>query len=43
MLQISLALRRGRSDEAVAVVLTSLLGGVVMVSVGLVVGRWLRR
>lgn len=43
MLQISLALRRGRSDEALAVVLISLLGGLVAVSVGLAVGRWFGR
>lgn len=43
MLQISLALRRGRPDEALIVVLISLLGGLVAVSVGLVVGRWFRR
>jgi CrcB protein len=39
MLQISLALRRGLPDKAMAVVLVSLLGGLVAVSVGLVVGR----
>jgi CrcB protein len=43
MLQISLALRRGLPDKAMAVVLVSLLGGLVAVSVGLVVGRWLGR
>lgn len=43
MLQISLALRRGRSDEALAVVLISLLGGLVAVRVGLAVGHWLGR
>ncbi|WP_216908283.1 CrcB family protein [Synechococcus sp. CCY 0621] len=43
MLQISLALRRGRSDEALAVVLISLLGGLVAVRVGLAVGLWLGR
>lgn len=43
MLQISLALRRGRSDEALAVVLISLLGGLVAVRVGLAVGCWLGR
>lgn len=41
MLQVSLALRRGRPDEALAVVLVSLLGGLVAVTVGLAVGRWL--
>ncbi|MBW4531440.1 MAG: CrcB family protein [Aphanothece saxicola GSE-SYN-MK-01-06B] len=39
MLQISLALRRGRPDKALAVVLISLLAGLVAVGVGLVVGR----
>ncbi len=43
MLEISLALRRGRPDEALAVVLISLLGGLVAVRVGLAVGRWLGR
>ncbi|MEA5441981.1 CrcB family protein [Cyanobium gracile] len=43
MLQISLALRRGRPDEALTVVVISLLGGLVAVSVGLAVGRWLGR
>jgi CrcB protein len=39
MLQISLALRRGRPDEALAVVLISLLAGLVALRAGLVVGR----
>lgn len=39
MLQISLALRRGRPLEALAVVLVSLLGGLAAVSLGLLVGR----
>ncbi len=43
MLEISLALRRGRPDEALAVVLISLLGGLVAVIVGLAVGRRLGR
>jgi CrcB protein len=43
MLEISLALRRGRPDEALAVVLVSLLGGLVVVTLGLGVGRWLGR
>jgi CrcB protein len=43
MLEISLALRRGRPDEALAVVLISLLGGLMAVCVGLAVGRWLGR
>ncbi|PSB38519.1 fluoride efflux transporter FluC [Aphanothece minutissima] len=43
MLEISLALRRGRPDEALAVVLVSLLGGLAAVTLGLVVGRWLGR
>ncbi|MEA5416236.1 fluoride efflux transporter FluC [Synechococcus sp. BA-132 BA5] len=43
MLQISLALRRGRPDEALIVVLISLLGGFVAVGAGLAGGRWLGR
>ncbi|MCP9796411.1 CrcB family protein [Cyanobium sp. Lug-B] len=43
MLEISLALRRGRPDEALAVVLVSLLGGLAAVTLGLVVGSWLGR
>lgn len=43
MLQISLALRRGRPDEVLIVVLISLLGGFVAVSAGLAGGRWLGR
>jgi CrcB protein len=43
MLEISLALRRGRPDGALAVVLVSLLGGLAAVTLGLAVGRWLGR
>ena len=43
MLEISLALRRGRPDEALAVVLISLLGGLAVVTLGLAAGRWLGR
>lgn len=43
MLQISLALRRGRADEAMGVVLISLLGGLAALSAGLVLGSWLGR
>ncbi|MBM5822456.1 MAG: CrcB family protein [Cyanobacteria bacterium K_Offshore_surface_m2_011] len=43
MLEISLALRRGRPDEALAVVLVSLLGGLAVVTLGLAVGRRLGR
>jgi CrcB protein len=43
MLEISLALRRGRPDQALAVVLVSLLGGLTVVALGLLVGRQLGR
>jgi CrcB protein len=43
MLEISLALRRGRPDEALAAVLVSLLGGLAVLTLGLLVGRWLGR
>ena len=43
MLQIVLALRRGLPGEALAVVLVSLLGGLVLVRLGLAVGRGLSR
>jgi CrcB protein len=43
ILQISLALRRGRALEALAVVLVSLVGGMVALSLGLLVGRGLAR
>ncbi|WP_216902656.1 CrcB family protein [Synechococcus sp. CCY 9618] len=43
MLQISLALRRGRPLEALAVVLVSLLGGLAAVGLGLLLGRRLGR
>jgi len=43
MLEISLALRRGRPDQALAVVLVSLLGGLTVVALGLLAGRQLGR
>lgn len=43
VLEISLALRRGRPDQALAVVLVSLLGGLTVVALGLLVGRQLGR
>lgn len=43
MLEISLALRRGRPDQALAVVLVSLLGGLSVVALGLLAGRQLGR
>ncbi len=43
MLEISLALRRGRPGEALAVVMISLIGGLAVVTLGLAVGRWLGR
>ncbi|MBD2550267.1 CrcB family protein [Microcystis elabens FACHB-917] len=43
MLEISLAMRRGRPDQALAVVLVSLLGGLTVVALGLLAGRQLGR
>ncbi len=41
ILELSQALRRGRPLEALAVVLISLLGGLVLLGLGVLVGRWL--